>query len=326
MRKTANSDFPELRALARRLELAMKNKGAAVRRLNVLHREEAPFRCSSAGEIVTLRFDKGGERRLYCKYGGPRPRHTPNHRLGVAYEAAVYRDVLQPLKVSTPRLYGAHVDPSTGETWLFLEYLEKSLPLNHAPNPELLVRCAARWIGEFQTVNELGDARAAFPWLAAYDAEYYRGWSRRTLRFTRDQRRKYPWLEDTCRQYEDLVGLLVSMPLTVIHGEYESDNLLVRDGIIYPVDWESCAVSAGEIDIANLTWGWPQATIRACELEYQRARWPKSTPTDFQKRLGTARMYLLFRWLGDRRDWTRHGRSLGWFKDLQSVGEQMGLI
>ncbi len=326
MRKTAILEFPSLQMLGRGLELAIKGNGATASRVRIQNRESAPFLCSYPSELVSCRFDDGSVRRLYCKYGEAEPETSPNHRHGVGYEARVYRHVLQPLKASTARYYGAHTDSRTGKIWLFLEYLEESSPVNHAPDPASLVVSAAHWIGKFHAANELDTTRAPISSLRTYDAEYYRGWSGRTLQFSGDLHRKYPWLEIVCRQFEDSVSLFLSKPAAVIHGEYESDNLLVRDAIIYPVDWESSAIAAGEIDLASLTWDWPHATVRACELEYQQARWPQGAPAEFQQRLGIARMYLLFRWLGDRPRWTKHKSSTVLFEQLRLTGKRMGLI
>jgi hypothetical protein len=93
--------------------------------------------------------------------------------------------------------------------------------------------------------------------------------------------------------------------------------------MIYPVDWESAAVAVGEIDLAALTEGWPQAFVQQCELEYQRARWPDGPSTCFERRLAAARLYLQFRWLGSETD---RDPSLPRFERLRCEGERLGLI
>jgi len=113
--------------------------------------------------------------------------------------------------------------------------------------------------------------------------------------------------------------------MTIIHGEYYPKNVLYRDGIIYPVDWESAAIAAGEIDLACLTDRWPADTVRECERAYQQSRWPDGAPAAFAQRLAAARLYIHLRWLGDRPEWTT--RQQYWrFDHLRSVGEQLGLI
>jgi hypothetical protein len=68
----------------------------------------------------------------------------------------------------------------------------------------------------------------------------------------------------------------------------QSASELDEHPAIYPVDWESAAVAAGEIDLAALTEGWPPGFVEQCELEYQRARWPEGPPTGFERRLAAA--------------------------------------
>ena len=95
--------------------------------------------------------------------------------------------------------------------------------------------------------------------------------------------------------------LLVEGSLTVIHGEYYPDNVLVRETVVHPVDWQTAAVAAGEIDLAALTERWPRGVAEQCENAYRRARWGDRTPASFHETLLAARLYLHFRWPGDRR-------------------------
>ena len=118
--------------------------------------------------------------------------------------------------------------------------------------------------------------------------------------------------------------MLLSVPQTVIHGEYFPMNILYRDGVIYPIDWESGAIAVGEIDLASLTADWPSEIVQECEHEYERWRWPDRSPSDFRKVLDAARLYWLFRWLGDRPEWTAGLIHL--FKRLELMGGRLGLI
>ncbi len=185
---------------------------------------------------------------------------------------------------------------------------------------------AARWIGRFHGAYEERLSHVLMPFLNRYDAEYYLGWAHRTSLFAGHWHRRFPWLSTLCERFEEFVAPLLTPPPTVIHGEYYPKNVLFRGGTVYPVDWESAAVATGEIDLATLTEGWPAEIVRECELEYQRARWPEGSPADFERRLAAARLYLPFRWLGDRPDWTTHETALWRFEQLRSAGERLGLI
>ena len=112
-------------------------------------------------------------------------------------------------------------------------------------------------------------------------------------------------------------------PPTVIHGEYYPQNILYRDGKIHPIDWESTAIAAGEIDLASLIEGWTEEIVRQCQIQYQQARWPAGAPGEFDRTLCTAQLYLHFRWLSDLPETTTNGWR---FEQLHSAGKRLGLI
>jgi Phosphotransferase enzyme family len=315
--------LPDVQTLTRDLTSVLRGQWSPDAQLIILQREptnEGTF----PTEIVTCQRDDGATVQVLCKYTAGHSHDAHGHRGGVAYEATVYRHVLQPLAVSTPTLYGVHTDRRTGETWLILEYVNASLRLEHAPAPAGVIM-AARWVGQFHAANEARLSSTPMPFLNTYNPAYYQGWARRTSRFGGPVLQRFPWLTTLCERYGVANTLLLAPPVTIIHGEYYPKNVLYRDGIIYPVDWESAAIAAGEIDLACLTDGWPAETVRACELAYQQARWPHGSPAAFTQRLAAARLYMHFRWLGDRPEWTTRKQS--WrFEHLRSAGEQLGLI
>jgi thiamine kinase-like enzyme len=185
---------------------------------------------------------------------------------------------------------------------------------------------AARWLGHFHAANAARLATTPIPFLNRYDAAYYRGWARRTSLFAGHLHQRFPWLAELCERSEEFVALLLAPPLTVIHGEYTPHNVLIRNGTIHPVDWESAALAAGEIDLATLTEAWPDETVQECETEYWRARWPPGAPPGAEQTLAAARLYVGFRWLGARPEWTTDERGLWRFALLRATGERLGLI
>jgi hypothetical protein len=197
--------------------------------------------------------------------------------------------------------------------------------MRNRADPAIFLGAAARWIGRFHAAHEAKAATASLQFMVVHDAKYYLGCARRTSLYANGLHRKYPWLKPLCRHYEDLVDLLTH-PRTVIHGEYEISNILTGNRNVYPVDWEAAAIGAGEIDLANLTCDWRPETIKECEREYCRTRWPDGPPPEFHRRLGAARLHYCFRWLAGRRDWTTQKSSSSWFSTLRAAGEQMGLI
>jgi thiamine kinase-like enzyme len=320
--RALSAQFPDLHTLMVGLTSVLNAHGSTHGQVTILERQPNFPASTFPAEIVSCRLEDGSERRLFCKYTAGRSHNSSGHRGGVAYEAAVYQHVLQPSKTSVPTFYGCFPDVKTGEMWLILEYLDKSLRLKNTRRLAVLSQGAA-WIGNFHVRSEARLSLAPIPSLNKYDAEYYRGWARRTSLFAGRRHRRFAWLAALCERFEDVIPLLLNLPLTIIHGEYYPPNILWRDGVIYPVDWESAAIAVGEIDLAALTEGWPPEFVQQCELEYQRARWPEGSFTGFERRLAAARLYLHFRWLGGQTD---RDTSLSRFERLRCEGERLGLI
>lgn len=319
--------MPDAENLAIGLSRALQGDASAGE-LAILRREPSPYTSTFPSEIVTCRNGHGEELRLFCKYGvdiwqAYRPPAGRYARRGVPYELAVYQHVLQPSGLSAPALFGGYADPVTGHTWLIVQYVEGA-QLPEVPHLEPVPQ-AAHWIGRFHCVNESRLAHLPEGLLIQYDAEHYRGYARRTWEFASEDHRRLSWLRTLCERSGEVIEELLAPPLTVIHGEYCPANILYAGGAICPVDWESAAVAAGEIDLAALSDGhWPEI-VQACEVEYQRARWPEGTPPGFQRKLALARVYWAFRWLGEAEAAIRDDSE--WRLDpLRRAGEQTGLI
>jgi hypothetical protein len=282
---SGSPSLPDTPALAAGLAAILGGEGPAADPVTVLRREPNSYASSYASEVVTCR--RGAEElRLYCKYSSGGHGDT-GYGLwgGVGYEAEVYRRVLSAAGAGTPRFYGSHTDVATGETWLVIQYLDEAEPVSRYPKSLPL---AARWLGLFHASQEARLARDPLPFLRVYDAAFYAGWARRTALFARPLRGRFPWLALLCERFAEAAALLLAPPLAVIHGEFYPGNILLHGGKVYPIDWESAAVAAGEIDLASLTERWPEAFARRCEAEYRRARWPAGAPADFDRRLAAA--------------------------------------
>jgi len=300
--------------------------------LTIVDRQPAVYVSSFSSEVVTCRLNDGRELRLFCKYGSVwkyayRLIHCAHgHRRGVAYEAEVYRSVLQPLQVSTPYFYGAYTDATSGQTWLILEYLDGRVRANQGYPHIASMSAAARWIGQFHALNQMRLANVPMTSLHKYDAEYYRGWARRTARFARCFNQEPAWLTPLFEHFEDCIDALLAAPPSVVHGEFYPHNILCADADVHPVDWETASIAAGEIDLAMLTEYWSTEVLQACELEYQRARWPQGAPSNFAATLNAARLYVLFRWLGERRVWAKPEDRDWCLERLRAASKQLSLV
>ena len=316
------SQLPDLQTLTVGLAAVLGRKGCDGQRVTVLDRRPA-LGGTFPKEIVTCRLADGSEMQLFCKYSFGHGHSVHGHRGGVEYEAEVYSQLLPHLCQLTPASFGSYRHGS--DRWLMLEYVADSLRLNKSPDPADMPR-AAGWAGRFHSAAGLL-ADDPPPFLKVYDADYYLRWARRTLSFADDLTSPHPWLRAVCRRFEDVVEHLLAAPQTVIHGEFYPKNILVRGGVVYPVDWESTAVAPGEIDLASLSDGpWGEELVRECEFAYRQARWPTAIPPAFAETLAAARIYVHLRWLGDRLEWTTDGGGSWRFRELRRLAEQKGLI
>lgn len=317
--------FPDLQSLTSGLASVLGGSGYKGGPVTVLDREPNSRMGTFPTEIVTCRTGGGSELRLFCKYAAGRGHNVHGHRSGVAYEAEVYERVLRPLPLPAPCLFGTHADGTAEGMWLVLGYLDDSVRVRETRKPAALDQSAG-WIGRFHAANEGRVSSPALRFLNTYDGEYYVGWARRTFQFAGLLHHSLPWLATLCRRFEETVAELLAAPATVIHGEYYPKNILFRDGTAYPVDWESAAIAAGEIDLASLTDGCHAPVVRQCEREYQKARWPTGPPPTFARTLDVARLYVQFRWLGDRPEWTTRPTRRWRFEHLRSAAERLGLV
>jgi len=282
---------------------------------------QANIRMSSfLTEVVTCRLPGGEELRLFCKYGAGADEATGyGHRGGVSYEAQVYRDLLQPLGVRTVPFYGTHLDPDSGTTWLVLGFQPGWCI-------DMRLGLAGRWIGEFQRAATARFCDSPPAWVMCYDPAYYAQWPRRTREFAERLGLRMRWLPAVCEGFESVASDLLSLRPTVIHGELYPHNVILHADAAFPIDWESAAFGAGEIDMASLTEGWPAADVNECLREYAAARWPEGPPVDFDAALDAAQVYLDFRWLGEEPAQLADPESRWYLDDLLVRGERLGLI
>jgi thiamine kinase-like enzyme len=264
----------------------------------ITERVGLPITSSADCEIVTCRMGDNSLQRFFCKFGSIAEPAGPTHRFGLGYEARVYDELLRAWPDDVPPLHGVFLDATSQTLVLSLEYLEGGTPLHQVSQSKDGLLAAARWIAQFHL---WGETVTVPPFLRRYDADFYRTWVRRAADFTRRLHKRFPWLPSLCEQAMRRLPALLPAA-TIIHGEYQANNILVYRRRNVVTDWESAALAAGEIDLAGLTWGWDADVAMLCEQQYCLVRWPGGSPDDFAQRLNAARVYLYLRWLGDSQD------------------------
>jgi aminoglycoside phosphotransferase len=275
--------------------------------VKVLGREPNANAGRSPSELVTC-LASGEILRLFCKY--------ENGRAALAYEASVYREVLEPAGVASARFYGTHA--ADGSMWLVLGDLGELPHLSEIGDFESMV-AAAGWLGRMHGSCE------AKPFLRELRADDHLAFMHEAQAEAALARDEAPWLIRLGERYRELAPRLLSGDKVVCHGDFYTHNILVDEGRVYPVDWEEAALDVGETDLACLTDGWPVRYARACELAYAEARWPGGAPSDFDARVGLARLSLFFFNVA-RRKWLDEGKYEAYLAKLRRAGTELGLI
>lgn len=315
--------LPDRETLSTELASAVIRADVISGQLAIISRKPNQYQSTYPSEIVTCRRVDGQKIDLFCKYSEQCNHDAHGHRSGVQYELEVYRQLLQVLDISRPTLYGIYQESTNRRTGLILEYITDGAIVSESNDPDAMIK-AARWIGEFHSLCEARVSGPELSFIKVYDSDYYSGWARRTMQINRQSKLAGRWLDAVCNRVDEVVEILCASNPTVIHGEFYPKNVLYRDGLVYPVDWESAAIGCGEIDMATLTDKWDQDTKQALEIEYENARWPEAPPRDFRNTLCASRIYMQLRWLGDRPEWAPYLQ--GRVDALKNEAQKLGLI
>jgi phosphotransferase family enzyme len=292
--------------------------------VTIVRRDKNVHTSTWPSEIVECRVASGREMRLLVKHGPCGVRNAHGHPVGPEYEAAVYETVLRGFGLAHP-FRGSHRDPGSQSMCIVLDYLDGGWwRLHRVEDPRAIVHVAA-WVGALHR-NAAARVGALAGALNHYDREYYAGWARRSLRYLRHLADDFRWLGDVCRAFAELGAGLAAGPLTVVHGEFYPQNVLVHGETIRPVDWEWAGIAAGEVDLAALTEGWSSELTEASERAYAEARWPGGASADFARRLDSARVYMHLRWLGDRTDRVEAPELMARLDDLRIVAQRLGIV
>jgi aminoglycoside/choline kinase family phosphotransferase len=142
-------------------------------------------------------------------------------------------------------------------------------------------------------------------------------------------------IERVARRYDYVVDSLLTLPKTLIHGEFYASNVLVHevDGRcrICPVDWETAAVAPGLLDLAALTCGaWSDNERRAMALAYHaravlHGSWP-ARPEPLLAVLELCRLHLAVQWLGWSPNWSPPPeQACNWLTEALCLTEKLGL-
>ena len=286
--------LPDSSTLLRSLSSLLSENGISFNSIKIIHRKSCIYVSTFPSEIIKCELDSR-EVTLFCKYLNGLGPNNNGHRGGVEYEARVYNEILRETYLSSVRFYGVGRIKSYGEIWMVLEYKKDGVRLDLHPDINIIEK-AVEWIAKFHLLNESNTPS----FLTLYNELYYSVWVKKVENFC-NSHNIYSWLFDACSFFKNNIKILTECPTTLIHGEYYPNNILIEDGIVYPIDWESAAIGVGEIDLASILEGWDDASISQAIKTYTSNRWPNGNfyQEEFKKRFLMAQIYFHLRWLGD---------------------------
>jgi len=307
-----------------RLEEALNEIFAHEGPVTISHRGKNDYTSTHPSEIIRCRLAGGMEREVFLKYEIESHSKIDDHRNNLKYESNVYRQVLSPVGMSTPKYYGSYFFEETHLIMLAIEYFNDLVKFSKSKDEPNIIVKAGRWLGEFQNRSQkiIRDGGAAF--MRRYDEEYFMKWPQITLDRIIDLNleKEYAWLFELVDQYNFHIKALTEAEPVVIHGEFYPTNVRYARRTLYPLDWQTAALSPGEIDIASLTHFWPDKKMLELTLkEYWTVRQLNEPVRKFKKRVLLATMYLNFLWIRYHSDTivSRSGKGLKFFDNLREL-------
>ena len=246
------SDGDALRLRVQELVRVRFGPGAIVGRVI---RDRLPSRSLHPADIVTAHLHGGVEFKVFVRYfDGPSGKVS-----GVAErEHRVYCDLLRTTQLGTAAYEGALWDDARRRRWLFLEDVDGVLIAYRGFE---YWTAAARWLARLHAhFVPRRDQITRSDFLITHDASFFRLTAQRAISAV--VRLSPPLgdrLADLLSHYGRCIDVMVSEPVTLVHGSFDHRHILIDDREqpprICPVDWKSAAAGSKLYDLAFLARG-----------------------------------------------------------------------
>lgn len=287
--------------------------------LQLISREHLISSSTFPAEIVKCKVDDK-QLALLCKYLNGMDQNNHGHRGAVKYEAKIYCDVLSKLPLSTPIYYGIFT-LEHNDFCMIIEYLEHA-ELLYCGLMEKQLEKSVEWIADFHNLFQNNYPEG----ITKYTAEYYLIWAKKVDDIVVKLDRRYPWLIHVSDNFRTNIQKLTEVPLTLIHGEYYPNNILIHNSKIKPIDWESAAIAPGEIDLAACMDGLDEELKKIAVQTYISTRWPNDNfdRKAFYDTLLMAQIYFHYRWIGGKPH--KVDKYANRFEHLKQLGTEAGYL
>jgi len=266
------------------------NRGVAVEGFEVMSRRISINKGTFPAEIVTCKLSQGNEVIVLCKYA---PKGNKRYE-ELEYEGMIYNSIINHIQLPKIECYKKLYFGENGHdgAWLVLEYLENSVQLI-SKEPDSFYK-AAEWIARF---HNLFDSKP-FDLVKVYHEVFYLSILNYVQSLAENLDSRFSWFLELCSFFSANIKILTAPPQTLIHGEFYGKNILVKDNIIYPVDWETAAIGPAEMDLAALTDGKDETRANFAISGYKAERWSNQTiPESFELRLLLAKIFYPLHWV-----------------------------
>jgi aminoglycoside phosphotransferase (APT) family kinase protein len=294
----SGADEAQLRACLEEIVAAHFGRRAAIAGVE---RTRFPQLGSYDCDSVTVELADGGRLALFVKDFGFSRLSKDDRELRRVRELRVYRDLLAPAELGTPRYYGSLWDESRGRFWLILERVEGAVVDRvdvdrGAP--------AAAWLARMQGHFLRRGGLAGCDFLIRHDARFFRA---KASAADRDVAQLSPAssrrLAGVLERFEGILDLLLGEPRTLVHGGYIPWHVLVdtRRERVCAVDWELAALGSTLYDLAIFTDGVEPAVRERVEQAYRDAAAEHGVPVpdapEMRRALDGFRLHRILDWL-----------------------------
>ncbi len=290
-------ELPQNKELQNAFEVIFQKGFSEIKIDTILKRKKNTDSSTHPTEIVTCLLNRGLEKSFFIKYEFENGSVINDHRKNLHYEAMTYQYVLSTISLSTIKYYGTFVF-NNGVRIMVLEFINDLIKFSSSKERGVILK-AVKWIGEFHIDSKRFIKSKQSHFIDQYDEKYFLNWSKKAIDVVRNSNseNKFNWLLDLLEKFETNVFELVINNPVIVHGEYYPPNVRYANGVILPLDWQTTALSTGEIDLAALTDNWAEEVQDKCLIAYRAVIGSEEPIKKTRLRLHLAKIYLGALWI-----------------------------